>query len=133
MTEARKTGAGYYVAAMLLIALLVAAVALVAAMMLRPGAEPANAIVVTDRAPVPCPTAQKDTTCFESQVTNTGGSDGLFTCHPDASGDTTVTFADGTSFKQISVGPDESVHVTSAVTANGTTPASAPRMLCTSG
>jgi hypothetical protein len=131
MAESRRTGVGYFVAAGLLIVLLIAAVGLIVAMLTRPGVEPPQVIVVTDRASVPCPIDHKGTTCYETQITNTGGSAGTFACQMDAAGDTQATFAEGTTSKQVTIGPDESVHVVSAVTAPGVNPAAAPRVLCT--
>ena len=131
MTDGRRTGIGYYAAAALLIVLVLGAVGFVVAMLLRPGVEPPNAIVVTDQAPVACPIDQKGTTCYDTQVTNNGGSDGTFSCRLLPAGDTQVAFADGASVKQVTVGPDESVHLTSAVTAPGSSSAAAPRVLCT--
>jgi hypothetical protein len=131
MAEGRRTGIGYYLAAAFLVVLLLAAVGFVVAMVTRPGVEPAQVVVVTDQAPVACPVSQKGTTCFDTQVTNTGGSSGSFVCRLDAAGDTGATFADGATSKVLTVGPDESVHVVSAVTAPGTNPPTAPRVLCT--
>lgn len=127
----RRTGIGYYIAAALLVVLVLAAVGFFVAMLVRPGVEPAQAIVVTDQAPVACPVSQKGTTCYDTQVSNTGGSSGTFVCRLVAAGDTGATFADGATSKEVTVGPDESVHLVSAVTAPGTSPASAPRVLCT--
>jgi hypothetical protein len=131
MNEDRRTGAGYYIAAAALVVLLVAAVTFVVAMVLRPSVAPPEAVVVTDRAPVACPIDHKDTTCFDTTVTNSGGSEGTFSCRLDATGDTEATFTDGMTIKQVTVGPNESVHVVSTVTAPGVSPAAAPRVLCT--
>jgi len=131
MSERQRSGAGYYLAASLFILLLLAAVAFVVAMVLRPSVEPAQAIVVTDRAPVACPVDRKGTTCYDTLVTNTGGAQGTFSCRLLPAGDTEATFSDATTAKQVTLGASESVHVVSEVTAPGTTPASAPRVLCT--
>src|SRR5262245_35688538 len=131
MSESRRAGFGYYVAAAVLIVLLLAAVWFIVAMIGRPGVEPPQVLVVTDQSSVPCPITQKGTTCFDTQVTNSGGSAGTFSCRVEGQGDTQATFADGTEIKQLTIGPEESVHVVSAVTAPGVSSASAPRVLCT--
>jgi len=131
MSESRRASFGYYVAAAVLIVLLAAAVWFVVAMIRRPGIEPPQVLVVTDQASVPCPISEKGTTCFDTQVTNSGGSTGTFSCRVEAEGDTEATFADGSQIKQLTVGPEESVHVVTAVTSPGVSSASAPRVLCT--
>jgi hypothetical protein len=131
MAETRHTGAGYYVAATVLIVLLLAAIGFIVGMVLRPSVAPPEALVVTDRASVACPIDHKNTTCYDTQITNSGGSEGTFTCRLDAAGDTEATFADGLLIKQVIVGPSQSVHLVAAVTAPGVSPASAPRVLCT--
>jgi hypothetical protein len=130
MNERRRTGLGYYVAAAALVVLVVGAVGFVVAMIMRPSIEPPMALVVTDQAPVPCQTPEKGTTCFDTQVTNSGGSEGTFSCRVDAQGGTQATFDDDSQIKQVTVGPNESVHVVSAVTAPGVSAATAPRVLC---
>jgi hypothetical protein len=131
MSEERRTGTGYYVAAALLIVLLLTAIWLIVAMVMRPSIAPPEVIVITDRAAVSCPTAQKGSECYDTQVTNTGGSVGTFACRVDGTGDTQATFSDGLTVKQVTVGPNESVHVVSTVTAPGVSPTAAPHVLCT--
>jgi hypothetical protein len=130
MSETRRTGFGYYLAATVLIVLVLAAIGFVVAMILRPGVAPPQVLVVTDQAPIACPVAQKGTTCYDTQVTNSGGSEGTFSCRLVPQGDTQATFEDGALIKQVTIGPNQGVHVVSAVTAPGTSPVSAPRVSC---
>jgi hypothetical protein len=114
MAEGRHTGAAYYLTAGVLIFLLVGGIALVMAMVMRPEAAPPSALVSTNPKPVDCPTKTEGVTCFESDVTNTGGSTGDFTCTVDA-GEVDATFPEGGGFTEVTIAAGASVPLTSIV------------------
>jgi hypothetical protein len=115
MTDRQHTGAAYYLTAGVLIFLLVGGVALIVAMVMRPEPAPAKALVATRPDPVTCPTKTEGVTCFESDVSNTGGSAGDFTCTVDA-GDANATFDDsGSGFTQVSIAAGASAPLYSLV------------------
>jgi hypothetical protein len=109
MTDRQHTGAAYYLTAAVLVFLLVGGVTLVVAMVRRPEPAPAKPLVATGPEPVTCPTKTEGVTCFESDVSNTGGSTGDFTCTVDA-GDANAIFDDsGSGFTQVSIAAGASV------------------------
>lgn len=130
MSEQHRTGVGYYVAAALLIALLVTAVGLVVAMAMRPAAAPPQAVVATGRAAIDCEVPSQGVTCFDTLVTNTGGSDGIVACGLDPAEGTDATFATGGTTQRFPLGSSESVHLVTQVTTTGASSAAAPHMLC---
>ena len=129
--EQRRASAGYYLAAAALVLLVLVAIGLIVGMAMRPAAEPASALVVTDQASVPCPAGVENATCYDTQITNNGGSTGTFVCGLDPSGDTQATFASGQGTERPTLGPNESIHVVTVVTTPGTDEPAPPRVLCT--
>jgi hypothetical protein len=128
MATERSTGP--YVAIAVLVALLVTAVGLVVAMWMRPTVVPPSAVVATDRVPIACATHERDTTCFDSQVANQGSESSGFSCQVIAYGDTAATFADGAPTNELTLGPNESAHIGTIVTAHGDVEPVAPRVQC---
>jgi hypothetical protein len=130
MTDRQHTGAAYYLTAGLLIFLLVGGVALVVSMVRRPEPAPAKALVATGPEPVTCLTKTEGVTCFESDVSNTGGSSGEFTCTVDA-GDANATFDDsGSGITEVSVAPGGSVPLYSLVENPKKSDAPVPTVRC---
>jgi hypothetical protein len=127
---ASERSPGPYVAIAVLVALLVAAIGFVVAMVMRPNVVPATALVATDRVPITCASTQKDTTCFDTQISNQGTLASGFTCQVVAYGDTAATFADGAPTYELTLGPSESAHIGTIVTAHGDVEAVAPRVQC---
>jgi hypothetical protein len=106
MSEGHRTGTAYYVTAGLFVLLLVAGAALVVSMAMRPEPAAPKAAVSTATDPVSCPTKTRSMTCFRSDVTNTGGSTGEFTCTVDAA-NANATFQDGSAFTLVTIGAGE--------------------------
>jgi hypothetical protein len=129
MTE-RRTTPGYYVAVVILAGLVVAAIVLVVAMVLRPGVPGASVLAVTDRAPIACVRDKANTTCFETQVTNNGGSDSMFRCEVRSTGDGQASFASGSTSTEILLGVDQSVDLHSEVVSAGGVDPIAPSVTC---
>jgi len=126
----RRSNAAPYIAIAVLVALLLSAGGFVVAMVMRPTVTPASAMVATDRVPIECAEPQRDTTCFDTQVTNQGSESSGFSCRLSAYGDTSATFADGAPTYELTLGPSEAAHITAVVTAHGNVEAVAPRMAC---
>ena len=120
-----------YIAIAILAVLIVTAVGFVVAMWMRPTVTPATALVATDRVAIPCSDQQRDTTCFDTQITNQGSEASGFSCRLTAYGDTSATFADGAPTSELTLGPSEAAHVTAIVTAPKGVEAVAPRVTCT--
>ncbi len=127
---ASERSLGPYVAIAVLVVLLLAAIAFVVAMVMRPSVVPTTALVATDRVPVTCTSPQKDTTCFDSQISNQGTLASGFSCQVVAYGDTAATFADGAPTYELTLGPSESAHIGTVVTTHGDVEAVAPRVQC---
>jgi hypothetical protein len=125
----RRSHVGYYIGVVILAALLVGGIALVVAMITRPGDVGASVIAVTDRLPVACNTQDGATTCFETLVTNNGTADGTVECSIESSDAGEATFVDGNTTTQIVLGVDQSVHLRSIVTGAGDKP-TAPSVSC---
>ena len=130
MSEQRATSTGYYIAAAALIVLLIGAIGLIVAMAVRPSPSPPQATVVTTRDPIDCDVPSKNVTCFDSLVTNTGGSDGDVSCRLDTSGGADATFASGGTAQRFPLGAAESTHVVTTVTTSDSATAQTPRVIC---
>ena len=127
---ATERSAGPYIAIAVLVALLVTAVGFVVAMWMRPTVVPASAVVATDRVPIACTTNERDTTCFDTQIANQGTEASGFSCQVIAYGDTAATFSDGAPTNELTLGPNESAHIGTIVTAHGDVEPVAPRVQC---
>jgi hypothetical protein len=126
----RRTSPGYYVAVVLLGALLIAGVGLIVAMVARPGPPDASVLAVTDRSPIPCPDHQQRVTCFETQVTNNGQSrTGVF-CEIRSTDGSQATFVSGATTTRIVLDTDQSVHLDSVVQVTGGAPGRPPLVSC---
>jgi hypothetical protein len=126
----RRPTIGYYAAAAVLGVLLVGAVVLLVAMLMRPGAPPASVLTVTDRAPVPCPDHQKRSTCFETQVTNNGSARTGVRCEIRSTDASQATFVSGATTTQIVLDVDQSVHLDSIVVTPDDTAGDPPAVSC---
>jgi hypothetical protein len=129
MTQ-RRSSVGYYVAAVILGALLIAGIALVIAMVARPGTPGASVLAVTDRSPVPCPDHQQAATCFETQVTNNGAVRTAVRCDIRSSDVSEATFVGGATTTQIMLDTDQSVHLDSVVQKTADSAAHPPVVSC---
>ena len=127
---ATERSAGPYIAIAVLVVLLVTAVGFVVAMWMRPTVVPASAVVATDRVPIACTTPERDTTCFDTQIANQGSEPSGFSCQVIAYGDTAATFSDGAPTNELTLGPNESAHIGTIVTAHGDVEPVAPRVQC---
>ena len=128
--SAKRTSPGYYVAVVLLGALLIAAVALVVAMVARPGSPGASVLAVTDQIPITCQTKEKGTTCFETQVTNNGSSKSTFHCEVRSTGDAVASLVGGSTTTDILLDVDQSVHLDSQVVTSDGSEGTAPTVTC---
>ncbi len=126
MSPSSRSVASTYIATIALVILALTGIGLVASMALRPGVPEAAATVTTGRIAISCPTDRKDTSCFLSRVSNTGGADSSFTCNVTPFGDTTAVFADGSSSVQVQIVAGGSMDIISAVTASTTGGSPAP-------
>ncbi len=127
--DPKRTSPGYYIAVVILGALLIAAVAFVIAMIARPSTPGATVRAVTDRAPVACQIEEKATTCFTTQVTNNGTVKGTFHCEVISTDDAEANFEAGLPTTTILLDADQSVDLRSVVSsghANAPTVSSAP-------
>jgi hypothetical protein len=127
--DSKRTGLGYYIAVVILGALLIAAVAFVVAMIARPSAPAASVLAVTDRAPVACLTEKQGSTCFTTQVTNNGAVKSTFHCEVSPTGDADASFEAGQPFTNLVLDVDQSVEVQSVVAARPAD-ATAPSVSC---
>jgi hypothetical protein len=121
---------GYYIAVLILAVLLLGAVVLVIAMIARPGVPGASVLAVTDRVPVACAGQKQNATCFETQVTNNGGTTSTFRCEVRPTDDAQATFIEGATTTQILLGADQSVHLDSMVVSTTDATPSAPSVSC---
>ena len=80
--------------------------------------------------PIACTTHERDTTCFDTQIANQGSEPSGFSCQVIAYGDTAATFSDGAPTTELTLGPNESAHVGTIVTAHGDVEPVAPRVQC---
>jgi hypothetical protein len=118
MSPSSRSVASTYIATVALVVLALAGIGLVASMALRPGIPQAAATVTTGRIATQCPTDRKDTACFLSKVTNTGGVDSAFICTVSPFGETTALFADGSQSVRVQIAAGGSMDIISAVTAS---------------
>ncbi len=127
--DPKRTSPGYYIAVVILGALLIAAVAFVIAMIARPSTPGASVLAVTDRAPVACQVEKNGNTCFTTQVTNNGPVRSTFHCEVSPTGDADANFESGLPVTTIVLDVDQSVDLRSIV-ASRTADASAPTVSC---
>ena len=127
---AKDGSAAPYISIAVLAVLLVTAVGFVVALWMRPTVTPATALVATDRVPTTCTAPKRDTTCFDTQITNQGSEASGFSCRVTAYGDTAATFGDGAPTYELTLGPSESLHVATIVTVTAGVDAVAPRVSC---
>ena len=125
--DSKRTSPGYYIAVVILGALLIAAVAFVVAMIARPSSPGASVLAVTDRAPVDCQPGGRATTCFTTQVTNNGTVKGTFHCEVTSTDDSAANFESGLPTTTILLDPDQSVDLRSIVSSGD---ANAPSVSC---
>ncbi len=125
--DPKRTSPGYYIAVVILGALLIAAVAFVIAMIARPSTPGASVLAVTDRAPVACQIEEKATTCFTTQVTNNGPVRSTFHCEASPTGDADANFESGLPVTTIVLDVDQSVDLRSVVSSGH---ANAPTVSC---
>ena len=130
MSSDRQASPTYYVAVAFMVALLMAAGGLLVAMAMRPGVSPAAVEVRTSVVSSACPVEKRNTTCFDAKVTNTGSEAGQFDCRVIAFGATEATFASGDPAIRITLSGQETLTLTTEVTANRDGPATAPRVQC---
>jgi len=84
----------------------------------------------TNRVPIPCTSPERDTTCFDTQITNQGSEPSGFSCQVIAFGDTAATFADGAPTNELTLGSKETAHIGTIVTVHGDVEPVAPRVQC---
>ena len=130
MTTERRSHIGSYIAFVVLAGLLIAGVVLVVAMIARPGTSDASVLAVTDRSSVPCPNHPSNGTCFETQVTNNGGTRTGALCEIRSSDGSQATFVTGATSTQIVLDVDQSVHLDSIVENMGVGAAHPPVVSC---
>lgn len=128
--SSKRSTPGHYIAVTILGGLLLAAIALVVAMIARPGAPGASVLAVTDRVPIRCQTEKQGTTCFETQVTNNGSGKNTFRCEVRSTDGSEVSFVGGTTTTDILLDADQSVHLDSMVVASDSSSAIAPNVSC---
>jgi hypothetical protein len=127
--DSKRTSPGYYIAVVILGALLIAAVAFVVAMIARPSTPESSVLAVTDRVPVTCEPEKQGNTCFTTQVTNNGTVTDTFQCEVSSTDGSQVNFEAGSPIMSIPLNPDESVDLRSVVSADRKD-AQAPSVSC---
>ena len=127
--DSKRTSPGYYIAVVILGALLIAAVAFVVAMIARPSTPGASVLAVTDRAPAACQPEKPGNTCFTTQVTNNGAVKGTFHCEVSPTGDADANFEGGQPVMNLVLDVDQSVDLKSVV-ATRAADASTPSVSC---
>ncbi len=130
MSSPERPAPTYFVAVAVLVALLLAAGGLLIAMAMRPSVSPAAIEVRTSVVPTDCLVQKRNTTCFDSQATNTGSEGGQFDCRVVAFGETEATFASGDPAIQITLNGHQTLTLTTEVKVHGNGAAAPPRVQC---